>query len=71
MTTLLVMMFICDAKLGGVTVMAHRRKQSIRGWQSRSEGQYTQEQWGMAQARANRGNFFEQSIQTKRYMCYP
>lgn len=62
MTTLLVMTFMREAKLGGVTVMAHRRKQSIRGWQSRSEGQYSQEQWGMAQARANGGNFFERSI---------
>lgn len=61
---LLVVTFIGDAKLGGVIVMAHRRKYSIRRWQSRSGGQRSQKQWGMVLARAIGENFLEQSIQT-------
>lgn len=60
------MTFIHDAKLGGVTMMARGRKHRIEGRQSRSggHGHEGRNNGGGVQARANRGNFLEENLQT-------
>lgn len=70
MTMLLIMTFMHDVKLGGVTVMAHGRKHSIRGWQSRSGGQHNQERWGRIQARTNRKFLWAEYPNIEIYVVY-